>query len=53
MIDEAITELEPLIGTRKACLASGRPQATHYRRHRQSPAPERPKRERRPHSRGP
>ena len=51
MIDEAITELEPLIGTRKACLASGRPQATHYRRHRQSPAPERPKRERRPQPR--
>ena len=37
MIDEAITELEPLVGTRKACQATGRPQANHYRRHRQSP----------------
>ncbi|MEV0290348.1 IS3 family transposase [Kribbella sp. NPDC050820] len=42
MIDEAITELEPLIGTRKACEATGRPQASHYRRHRQSPLPARP-----------
>ncbi len=41
MIDEAITELIPLVGTRSACRATGRAQATHYRRHRQSPAPER------------
>jgi putative transposase len=51
MIDDAITELEPLVGTRKACLAAGRPQASHYRRHRKSPAPERPKRERNPQPR--
>jgi putative transposase len=51
MIDEAITELEPLVGTRKACLATGRPQATHYRRHRKSPAPLRPPREPKPQPR--
>jgi putative transposase len=45
MIDQAITELEPLIGTRAACRATGRAQARHYRRHRQSPAPTRPVRE--------
>jgi putative transposase len=39
MIDVAITELEPLIGTRAACRATGRAQARHYRRHRRSPAP--------------
>jgi putative transposase len=48
MIDEAIAELTPLIGTRAACRASGRAQATHYRRHRCSPPPERPKRPRKP-----
>jgi putative transposase len=47
MIDEAIVELEPLIGIRAACRATGRAQARHYRRHRQSPAPVRPVRERR------
>jgi putative transposase len=51
MIDDAITELQPLIGVRAACTATGRPQANHYRRHRQSPAPQRPKRERRPQPR--
>jgi hypothetical protein len=45
MIDAAITELEPLLGTRAACAATGRPQANHYRRHRTSPAPQRPARE--------
>jgi len=44
MIDQAITELEPLIGTRAACRATGRSQAGHYRRHRQSPARPRPPR---------
>src|SRR4051812_17118692 len=39
MIDEAIVELEPVIGVRAACRATGRAQARHYRRHRQSPAP--------------
>ena len=51
MIDEAITELTPLVGTREACQVTGRPQATHYRRHRQSPAPVRPPRERKPQPR--
>ena len=45
------TELQPLIGTRQACQATGRPQASHYRRHRKSPAPERPERERKPQPR--
>jgi putative transposase len=51
MIDEAITELTPLVGTRAACRVTGRPQATHYRRHRPSPAPARPPRERKPQPR--
>ena len=51
MIDDAITELQPLVGVREACTAAGRPQATHYRRHRQSPAPVRPPRERKPQPR--
>jgi putative transposase len=51
MIDDAIAELAPLIGVREACAATGRPQANHYRRHRQSPAPVRPQRERRPQPR--
>jgi putative transposase len=42
MIDAAITELAPLIGKRAACRATGRPQANHYRRHRQSAPPQRP-----------
>jgi len=37
--DVAIAELTPLVGVRAACVAVGRPRATHYRRHRQSPAP--------------
>jgi putative transposase len=51
MIDDAIAELAPLVGVRDACAAVGRPQANHYRRHRQSPAPQRPKRERKPQPR--
>ena len=48
MIDEAIIELTPLLGsTRAACQATGRPQANHYRRHRQSPRPPPPVPERR------
>jgi putative transposase len=48
MIDEAIAELTPLLGsTRAACRATGRPQANHYRRHRQSPKAPRPAPERR------
>lgn len=51
MIDDAIAELEPLVGTREACRATGRPQANHYRRHRKSPALARPPRERQPQPR--
>jgi putative transposase len=51
MIDDAIVELQPLIGTRAACRATGRAQARHYRRHRQSPAPTPPVREPRPQPR--
>ncbi len=45
MIDEAITELTPLVGVEAACAAVGRPRATHYRWHRASPPPPRPARE--------
>ena len=51
MIDEAITELAPLVGTREACRVTGRPQATHYRRRRRSPAPVRPAKQRKPQPR--
>src|ERR1043166_3397662 len=37
MVDEAIGELGPLIGTRAACAALDRSRATYYRQHRQSP----------------
>jgi putative transposase len=40
--DDAIATLAPVLGTRAACAAVGRPQASHYRRHRSSPAPQRP-----------
>ena len=42
MTDEAIALLAPKIGTRAACAASGVPQATWYRRHRISAAPQKP-----------
>jgi putative transposase len=51
MIDDAIAELAPLIGKRAACRATGQPQANHYRRHRQSPEPSKPLRERKPQPR--
>lgn len=52
MIDAAITDLAPILGsTRAACRAAGRPQANHYRRHRQSPQPVKAKRERKPQPR--
>lgn len=44
MIDETITDLTELVGVKAACAAVGRPRATHYRRHRASPAPARPAR---------
>jgi len=40
--DDAITTLAPQISVRDACDAVGASQASYYRRHRQSPAPERP-----------
>ena len=42
MIDTAVLELAPLIGTVAACTAAGRPRATHCRRHRRSPEIKRP-----------
>jgi putative transposase len=47
MTDDAIEALTPVLGSvRAACKAAGRPQANHYRRHRQSAKPDRPVRER-------
>jgi putative transposase len=40
--DAAIAELAPQVGVRAACAAVGVPQASWYRRHRQSPASPRP-----------
>jgi hypothetical protein len=37
MIDQAIAELAPVVGTTAACTAVGRARATHYRWHRKSP----------------
>ncbi|GIF45450.1 putative transposase [Actinoplanes xinjiangensis] len=52
MIDAAIAELTAVLGSvRAACTAAGRPQANHYRRHRQSPKPEREPRVRKPQPR--
>jgi putative transposase len=42
MTDAAIDELVPVLGLRAACEAVGAPQASWYRRHRRSPAPDRP-----------
>lgn len=42
MIDQAVTELTPLVGVREACKAVGEPRARWYRRHRLSLAPARP-----------
>jgi putative transposase len=51
MIDRAIGELVPVIGTRAACAALGCSRATYYRRHRQSPLPARLPRARSPQPR--
>lgn len=51
VFDEAITELAPAVGVKDACAAVGRPRASHYRRHRHSPAPTRPAREPKPQPR--
>jgi putative transposase len=44
MIDQAVAELQPLVGVRGGCAAVGEAQARWYRRHRQSPAPPKPQR---------
>jgi putative transposase len=44
MIDQAVAELQPLVGVRVACTAVGEAQARWYRRHRQSPPPTTPER---------
>lgn len=44
MIDQAITELTPVVGVRRACTAVGEARARWYRRHRQSPPPPKPER---------
>jgi len=44
MIDRAMVELAPLVGVRAGCAALGEPQARWYRRHRQTPQPEREER---------
>jgi putative transposase len=44
MIDEAIGQLTPIVGTTKALASVGADRATWYRKHRQSPVPERPER---------
>ena len=41
-MDHGVTALAPLVGVAAACAAVGRSRATHYRRHRISPAPSRP-----------
>jgi len=51
MIDQAISELTPIVGVRQACVAVGEAQARWYRRHRQSPPPPRPPRPRAPQPR--
>jgi putative transposase len=42
--DQAVKELVPLVGVTAACRAVGRPRASHYRWHRQSPPPPTPER---------
>jgi putative transposase len=41
MIDQAVAELQAVVGVRGACAAVGEAQARWYRRHRQSPPPKR------------
>jgi putative transposase len=44
MIDQAIGELAPIVGTKAACAVVGRPRASHYRQHRKGPPPPKPER---------
>ncbi|MGH7702518.1 MAG: hypothetical protein ACREMO_05460 [Gemmatimonadales bacterium] len=46
MIDQVVADLAPVVGVKAACQAVGRPRATYYRQHRQSPPPPRPPRKR-------
>ncbi|MFB7084865.1 hypothetical protein [Streptomyces sp. NPDC056296] len=49
--NQALEELTGLVGRVQACTALGVSRATYYRRHRRSPAPAKPRRERRRHPR--
>jgi Transposase and inactivated derivatives len=51
VIDQAVAELAPVVGTRPACATLGLTQAGYYRRHRQSAPPARPERVRLPQPR--
>jgi putative transposase len=51
VIDEAVSELAPVVGVAEACRVLGQPRARHYRRHRRSPAPPRPPRDPKPQPR--
>ena len=44
MTDQAIGDLVPIVGTKAACAAVGRPRASHYRQHRKSPPRPKPER---------
>jgi putative transposase len=44
VIDQAIGELAPIVGTKAACAVVGRPRASHYRQHRKGPPPPKPER---------
>ncbi len=44
MIDQAVVELEPIVGVRAGCAAVGEARARWYRRHRKSPPPPKPER---------
>jgi len=44
MIDQAVSELTPIVGRNQALAAVGEDRATWYRRHRISPQPEKPER---------
>jgi len=46
MIDQAVAELAPVVGTRTACATVGVAQAGYWRRHRQSSPPPKPERAR-------
>ena len=48
VVEAAVVELGPVVGVKAACAAVGRSRSSHYRRHRQSPAPTRARREPQP-----